>query len=200
MSHHLVSRRATLRSLAFSLGAAALPWAEMARAAHHAHLAAMAEAPATFTLFGAADAADVDALTSQIIPTDDAPGAHEAGVPWFIDRALQTFFAHWRPSFMEGLAGFQAACRSRFPDAPSFASLTSARQIEFLHTVDGTPFFDQTRALTLCGLLSNPVYGGNRGAIGWKLIGFEDQHVFEAPFGYYDRDYPGFKIEVVQKP
>ena len=23
-------------------------------------------------------------------------------------------------------------------------------------------------------------------------MGFEDQHVFEPPFGYYDRDYQGF--------
>ena len=29
-------------------------------------------------------------------------------------------------------------------------------------------------------------------ASGWKLIGFEDRHAFQPPFGYYDRDYPGF--------
>jgi hypothetical protein len=40
-----------------------------------------------------------------------------------------------------------------------------------------------------------PEYGGNREGLGWKLIGFEDRHIFEPPFGYYDRDYPGFEIE-----
>ena len=91
---------------------------------------------------------------------------------------------------MRGLAGFQARCRARIHEAASFAALTSERQIEFLHTVDTTPFFEQARLLTLCGMFSSPTYGGNRDGIGWKLMGFEDQHVFEPPFGYYDRGYP----------
>ena len=40
-----------------------------------------------------------------------------------------------------------------------------------------------------------PAYGGNRDRVGWKLIGFEDTHAFYPPFGYYDRDYPGFVID-----
>ena len=32
-------------------------------------------------------------------------------------------------------------------------------------------------------------------AAGWKLLGFEDLHAFQPPFGYYDRDYPGFVSE-----
>jgi hypothetical protein len=47
-------------------------------------------------------------------------------------------------------------------------------------------------------MFSLPSYGGNRGGVGWKLIGFEDAHVFQAPFGYYDRDYPGFVIDPVK--
>ncbi len=92
---------------------------------------------------------------------------------------------------MRGLAEFQAAARAAYPQSPSFAALPPARQIEFLGTVDTTPFFDQARMLTVCGLFSSPAYGGNRDSVGWKLLGFEDQHVFEPPFGYYDRDYPG---------
>jgi hypothetical protein len=48
------------------------------------------------------------------------------------------------------------------------------------------------RFLTILGLLALPRYGGNRDEIGWKLIGFNDAHAFNPPFGYYDRDYPGF--------
>jgi len=188
------SRRSVLQGLAFSLGVVSLPWSEMARAAHDAHSAAQTPALTTYTLFSTADAADVEALTSQIVPSDDAPGAREAGVSFFIDRALGSFFAHWRPGFMEGLTTFRAACRAQFPDSPSFAALVSAQQIEFLHTVDTTPFFDQARLLTLCGLFSMPKYGGNRDGAGWKMIGFEDRHVFEPPFGHYDRDYPGFAV------
>jgi gluconate 2-dehydrogenase gamma chain len=141
-------------------------------------------------LLGAADAADVEALTSQIVPSDDTPGAREAGVTYFIDRALGSFFAHWRESFQGGLAQFQAAARAAHPGAPSFAALTGDQQIAFLHTVDNMPFFDQARLLTLCGMFSNPSYGGNRDKLGWKLIGFEDQHIFEPPFGWYDREVP----------
>ena len=48
--------------------------------------------------------------------------------------------------------------------------------------------------MTLIGLFALPQYGGNRNGIGWRLIGFDDQHAFSPPFGYYDRDYPGFKL------
>jgi hypothetical protein len=47
-------------------------------------------------------------------------------------------------------------------------------------------------------MFSLPAYGGNRDAAGWKLIGFEDQHVFHPPFGYYDRDYPGFVADAAR--
>jgi hypothetical protein len=33
-------------------------------------------------------------------------------------------------------------------------------------------------------MLSRPKYGGNRGGVDWKLLGFEDQHIVEPPFGY----------------
>jgi len=186
------SRRSALKGIAVSLGLASIPWSELARAAHAAHAAAQAPATATFTLLSAADAADVEALTSQIIPSDDTPGAREAGVTFFIDQVLGSLLAHWRPSFEAGLREFQQACRACHPDALSFAALAPERQVEFLRTVDTTRFFEQARLLTLCGMLSMPKYGGNRDGAGWKMMGFEDQHVFEPPFGYYDRDYPGF--------
>ena len=88
----------------------------------------------------------------------------------------------------------------RHPDAASFASLTSAQQIEYLTSVERTPFFDTTRLLTLLGLFSMPEYGGNRNGVGWKLIGFDDQHAFQPPFGYYDRDYPGFVVDPAGTP
>jgi len=186
-----LTRGDTLRALGAFTAAGAFDWPAIARAAHEAHAAAqsaaVAGAPLTYTLLGAADAADVEALTSQIIPSDDTPGAREAGVTYFIDRALGSFFAHWRPTFMQGLNGFQAAVRAAYPQAASFAALSSDQQIEFLHTVDRTPFFEQARLLTGCGMFMDPSYGGNRDNVGWKLLGFEDQHTFEPPFGYYDR-------------
>jgi len=195
MNEENTSRRSALKGIAISLGLVSIPWAELARAAHGAHAAAQSPATATFTLLSAADAADIDALTSQIVPTDDTPGAREAGVTYFIDQVLGSMLAHWRPSFEAGLKDFQLTFRARHPDVASFAALAPARQVEFLRTVDTTRFFEQARLLTLCGMLSMSKYGGNRDGAGWKMLGFEDQHVFEPPFGYYDRDYPGFAIE-----
>jgi gluconate 2-dehydrogenase gamma chain len=192
-----VSRRFFLQGLAGALGGAALPlgWTEIAHAAHEAHAAAQSPSTATFTFFDAADAADVDAICAQIIPSDATPGAREAGAVFFIDRGLGSFFDRFAAEFRSGLKEFQTACRARHADAPSFAALTSERQMEFLKTVENGPFFDRVRMLTLCGMFSLPMYGGNRDGVGWKLIGFEDQHVFQPPFGYYDRDYAGFVIE-----
>jgi hypothetical protein len=195
-----LSRRAVLTGVAASLGLASVAWSELARAAHDAHAAARSPAPTTYKWLSVTDAADVEALTSQIIPSDETPGAREAGVTFFIDTVLGSILAHWRPSFEAGLKEFQQACRTRNPGADSFASLAAARQIEFLRTIDTTRFFDQARLLTLCGMLSMPKYGGNRDGAGWKLLGFEDQHVFEPPFGFYDRDYPGFIPEPGKPP
>ena len=114
----------------------------------------------------------------------------------FIDRALATFLYQLAADYRAQLAAFQAAFRERHPSVASFSSLDSRRQIEYLKEVDRTPFFATTRLLALLGMFSLPTYGGNRDGAGWKLIGFEDAHVFRPPFGYYDRDYPGFVIDL----
>lgn len=189
------SRRALLQGLAAALGAAALPW-DWAEAAHQAHAAAaQAAGDPRISFLAPADAADIEAVAAQIIPTDDTPGAREAGVIHFIDRALASFLSPLAKDYRAQLAEFQAACRRQHSGAASFASLTSAQQIAYLTSVDRTPFFETTRLLTLLGMFTLPAYGGNRDGVGWKLIGFENQHSFQPPFGYYDRDYPGFVVE-----
>jgi hypothetical protein len=57
--------------------------------------------------------------------------------------------------------------------------------------IETSQFFELVRTMTILGMFSNPEYGGNYNKIGWKLIGFEDQFFFQAPFGSYDRDYKG---------
>jgi gluconate 2-dehydrogenase gamma chain len=187
-----LSRRLLLQAIAATLGAAALPtgWADLAGAA-------MPAPGPNLSFFTAAEAADVDAVAAQIIPTDDTPGAREAGAVQFIDRALATFLSHLASDYRAQLADFQAVYRKQRPaaDATPFASLASEQQLDYLKTVDRTPFFEATRLLTLIGMFTMPKYGGNRDGLGWKLIGFEDQHAFYPPFGFYDRDYPGFVVD-----
>ena len=175
-----------------------VPWYAIASAVHATHVPAQGGNP-KLSFLSAAEAADVEAVASQIVPSDDTPGAREAGVVYFIDRSLATFFARLAGDYRAQLAAFQAAFRQRHPSAGSFASLPSERQLEYLKEIDQTPFFTTTRLLTLLGMFSLPVYGGNRNGAGWKLLGFEDAHLFGAPFGYYDRGYPGFVIDPVTR-
>jgi gluconate 2-dehydrogenase gamma chain len=193
-----LSRRSLLQAIAAIIASAATPlgWTEVAQAMD-AHAAPLIGADEKLAFFSSSDASDVEAVAAQIVPTDDSPGAREAGAVYFIDRALSSFFSQLGGDYRSQLTTFQAACRKQHPEAVSFASLSSRQQVEFLKTVDQTPFFNTTRLLTLLGMFSLPSYGGNRGGVGWKLIGFEDAHFFQAPFGYYDRDYPGFVIDPV---
>ena len=197
-----LSRRSLLHAIVATLGAAALPlsWEEIAQAAHQAHAATPPSGKARLSFLSAVEAADVEAVAAQIVPTDDTPGAREAGAVYFIDRALATFLSRLAIDYRAQLTEFQAAFRGSHPGAASFAALPSAEQVDYLKTVDRTPFFETTRLLTLLGMFSNPAYGGNRNGAGWKLIGFEDRHAFQPPFGYYDRDYAGFVDDPVKRP
>ncbi len=184
-------RRSFLAGASGALAAfAALDWRQVAEAAEHAHAAA-GSPDAVLNVLSAAQAATVIAIASRIVPSDDLPGAREAGVVYFIDRALGSFFYGARDDFFRGLGDFEARAAAANAGT-AFAGQPEEAQDAFMKSVEATPFFVQIRMWTLFGLLASPKYGGNRDLAGWKLTGFEDAHRFEPPFGYYDRDYPGF--------
>jgi gluconate 2-dehydrogenase gamma chain len=146
--------------------------------------------------FTVGEAATIDALAAQIIPTGDTPGAREMGVVRFIDQALAGFLSPLAPMFRMRLADFEANCRAAHAGRTEFAALAIDQQIEWLRQVERTPFFESLQQLTVLGALTMPEYGGNRNGLGWQLIGFKDLHAFTSPYGYYDRDYPGFCPQV----
>ena len=187
------TRREFLSGAASALGVTSVVLYWPAIAAAHAHaMAAVADGGSTaLGFFAPQEARTVEAIVAQIIPTDDTPGAREAGALYFIDRSLRTWLSPRGEAFRRGLQGFQAQFATSHPQA-TFASVDSATQLAFLTSVERSEFFQSVRALTLIGLFALPQYGGNRDGIGWRLIGFEDRHAFAPPFGYYDRDYPGF--------
>jgi Gluconate 2-dehydrogenase subunit 3 len=187
------SRRDFLANAGSALGVAwaASHWPAIADAHAHATAAVAKPEATTLAFLSADDARDVDAMATQIIPTDESPGAHEAGAVFFIDYSLRTWQSAQADRFRDGLKDFQAKFAAAHPGT-RFAGADSATQVAFLKSVETGEFFGGVRALTLIGLFALPQYGGNRDAIGWKLIGFDDQHAFSPPFGYYDRDYPGF--------
>jgi len=167
----------------------AMHWPAIAAAAHHAD--DIPATPVAFRTFTAAEAADVDAIASQIIPTGTTAGAHEAHVVYFIDQAFATFFAARADEYKQALRKFQSSFQAAHAGG-TFAAAARADQIACLKTLDSGEFFQTTRLLTVLGLVASPKYGGNYQTVGWKLMGFDDQHVFQPPFGFYDRDYPGF--------
>jgi gluconate 2-dehydrogenase gamma chain len=206
-----LSRRRFLLHSVNGLSAAWLSqhWAGALAAAQHAHILAQSAAPATFEFFTTDLATEVDAVTARIIPTDQTPGAREAGVVYFIDRALATFARGDRKLYTEGMAELQARTHEMFPGVEKFSAATAEQQDEVLRSLDknagaisrpfrpapGQNFFETLRQHTIAGFLIDPDSDrrGNRGGAGWQAIGREHEHMFQPPFGYYDKDYPGWQ-------
>ena len=137
-------------------------------------------------------AAVIDALTSRILPSGDGmPGAREAGVVYFIDRALSTFNAAQRKLYGDGVKDLNRRALRKWKGTTSFAALTTAQQDELLHDIEKTPFFQTARFDTIVGTFALPTWGGNRDYAGWRLIGFAHQPRFQPPFGFYDADVNG---------
>jgi gluconate 2-dehydrogenase gamma chain len=165
---------------------AASTWPAIAAAQQHAHGAIATGSAPALEHFDAATARDVAAITARIIPSDDGPGAIESGAVYFIDRALKTFAAVQQSTYQEGLADLQARREKLFPGSASFAELSTSQQARLLRSIETTDFFALVRQHTVLAWLGSPEYGGNRGGVGWKYIGFDDRGSFTPPFGFYD--------------
>jgi gluconate 2-dehydrogenase gamma chain len=140
--------------------------------------------------FNDEEARTIEAVSGRIIPGDaHNPGAKEAGAVIFIDRALAGFFSHLQTFYREGIAALDQTSRSRFGCA--FLNLNESQQDELLRTIEGgleqrsiegalrddrsgklSQFFSVVYEHTLEGTFGDPIYGGNRDAIGWKMVGF----------------------------
>jgi gluconate 2-dehydrogenase gamma chain len=184
------TRRKFLFRSASGLGAAWMisNWPAILAAQQHAHTAATATTPPHLEFFSPTQAAEVEAMAAQIIPADETPGAREAHVVYFIDRALVTFDHEQQVAYAQGLVELRGKVAAMFTGSASFAALSSERQIQLLTAIEKTDFFERVRVHTIMGFLSDPSYGGNFDQIGWKLIGMENAAVHTRPFGYYDAE------------
>ena len=135
-----------------------------------------------FKYFTPAQAACVEAITEQITPADQDPGAKWAGVVHYIDLSLAGEFAELRPIYRAGLSRLgeltKAVSDRPFPDL-DFAQQT--RILEKLQSdapgtqssASGQDFFALVRRQTIGGFFGDPKYGGNRDYVGWKVLKFE---------------------------
>lgn len=184
-------------------------WPGMLAAAQHAHAAARANPAPAFEVLTPGQAKEIEAISSLIIPTDELPGAREAGVVYFIDHALQTFAAEAKPAYAQGLADLNRMAGEMFPGIVRFSAATPEQQEKVFTKLEesqsrhssgrrmasmlNADFPEMIRFHTLAGFLADPEGGGNRDYAGWKVIGRDPAHSFSPPFGFYDKDYPGWQ-------
>lgn len=117
------------------------------------------------------------AATARILPGDDGPGSHEAGVAGYIERALaDRCHRHFLPLMERGLEFLDQLAAEQL--GQTFLACTPQQQDKVLTQVqhfpnnDARSFFQSLVDLTLEGFLCDPVHGGNRDGLGWRFIGF----------------------------
>jgi len=102
--------------------------------------------------------------------------------PWPEGTPQQGYQSPLTPQqvYRVGIGEVNAHCAKQY--GSSFSALTAAQQDEVLHGLDGGKielegvrsqfFFNMLLANTLEGFFADPIYGGNRDKVGWKLVGF----------------------------
>ena len=135
--------------------------------------------------FSKDEAATIQAVTARLIPgTPDDPGAREAAAVIFIDRALAGYVAHLQVFYRRGIDLLDRLCVEQH--GRRFRELGEVQQDEILRQIEGSTELEQPGRLaqffavvyehTLEGTFCDPIYGGNRGAVGWRMLGFPGAH------------------------
>ena len=130
---------------------------------------------------GALDTDTLRAALDRIIPSDDFPGAWDAGVGDYIARQLAGDLRDLTPTLAAGLNALDMEARLR-DDAP-FALLPTARQDALLEWIERgavmarwpvppAAFFAQLVRLAAEGYYGDPGNGGNRDEVSWRMVGY----------------------------
>lgn len=134
------------------------------------------------------EALEFSAIAARIIPSDELPGATEAGVIYFIDTVLADNREAEYRIMQAGLEDLQQTVNASY-NSDFFHLLQASQQDQLLRDIEQSEFFNTIRFLTIAGTFSHPDYGGNRDQVGNQLLGFEDQYAWQPPFGAYDADF-----------
>ncbi|MCA9737583.1 MAG: gluconate 2-dehydrogenase subunit 3 family protein [Gemmatimonadota bacterium] len=146
-----------------------------------------------FTTFEPQEGAQLEEIAALILPSDDGPGAREAGAAHFIDRAFGAEQADSLGFFRSGLADVGERARSSGAPSGQLAELPAAARIEVLRAVEAenADFFGYVHFLVLLGTFSHPDWGGNRDHVGWAMVGLEHADTYAPPYGFYDAEANG---------
>ena len=180
----LMSRRRFVQSAGAAAGASLLRVSAASLAAMAQAACSARDTGAAFATLDATEAADFAAIAARLIPTTDTPGATEAGVIHFYDRAWGDEMA-WA---LEDVRGFLQTLNESH--GQRFAELDTDAQDATLsdHEEDGR--FGLLWLTTMFGFFAMEKHGGNKNHVSWDLIGFEGHKgAWTPPFGYYDAQY-----------
>jgi gluconate 2-dehydrogenase gamma chain len=124
----------------------------------------------------------VSAICERIIPTDQDPGAREAGVVNYIDLQLMGPYKRHRATYRRGIKGVEQTSLKMFGNR--FTELSPERQDEVLKELEqggaageawqglsSKDFFSLILSHTMQGFYGDPRHGGNRGRVSWKMLG-----------------------------
>lgn len=107
--------------------------------------------------------------------------------PWDQGTESQGYQTRFTPAqfYRAAVKAIDAYCRNTYK-SQAFAELSAEAQDHVLSGlqndeiklagVNGKAFFDLLLQNTIEGFFSDPIYGGNRDMVGWKLIGFPGAH------------------------
>jgi gluconate 2-dehydrogenase gamma chain len=143
------------------------------------------------------EAATISAFVERLIPSDaSGPGAREANVVRYIDRALAGDLSMFRSSYTAAVLAIDAFAERRFGAA--FATLTAEQQDAILKDMDvnapttrqdpsvtraagastadflpnAKAVFEMIRTHAVQGMFGDPAHGGNTNFVGWRLVRF----------------------------
>lgn len=129
--------------------------------------------------FTSEEYAIVSAACERILPRDEDPGALDAAVPEYVDRALTSpAVERMKEDFLAGTAALNRRSKRLF--GKGFAEASPVEQDQALTIFkDSRPgsgeanYYEILVVLTLEGFLGDPSYGGNKDHVGWQLVGFQ---------------------------
>jgi hypothetical protein len=144
------------------------------------------EPPAALT---PVETATLSALIERLFPADNlGPGAVEIGVVDYLMGAFAGPYHGLLRVYRLGLAALEAVAqrehRQPFADLPAEQQDTiiarlERRQLQELRDTNAEDFFEVVWQHLREGLFSDPIHGGNRQMLGWRLIAFPG-----AQYGY----------------
>ena len=123
----------------------------------------------------------VIAMSSRIIPTDDAPGAVEAGVVHYIDQQLVSHYRRWTLVYREGLKGVQKL--SMAVHSKVFQDLKPEQMDALMEQIENetvptelnpgkqvTRFFNLFVDHCMQGFYGDPRHGGNHDWVSYQML------------------------------